>query len=162
MDQPDRNADQNNNNPADEKLGHGLGKFNWVEGVALGFLNGEARADGEDTAGDTDASDDEEGNEIGNTDIVGGRDEQAGDGAQNFHDDENEKNLIDDRDEAGEKWLMQEHGIEDVINEVDRNRSSDDEKKNSDVAVGDNFAFGNQAEKSGAKAGRVGFQAGYL
>ena len=128
--------------------------------MALGFLDGEARADGENAAGDADAGDDEEGTEIGNTDIVGGRDEQAGDGAQNFHDDQNQKNFINDRDEAGEEWLMQEHGIEDVINEVGRNRSSDDEKKNSDVAVGDNFAFGNQAEKSGAKSRGVRLQHG--
>lgn len=68
--------------------------------MALGFLDGKARTDGEDTAGDTDASDDEEGNEIGDTHIVGWGNEEAGDGAKNLHDDENEKNLIDDRDEG--------------------------------------------------------------
>ena len=111
VNQPEREGDQDNNSAANEKFGHRLIEFNRIEGVALGFLDGKACTDGEDTAGDADASDDEEGNEIGDTDIVGWGDEEAGDGAKNFHDDENEKNLIDDRDEGCKEGLMKEHGV---------------------------------------------------
>ena len=44
------------------------------------------------------------------------------------------------------------------MNEVDADGPSHDQKKNRHVAVNDNLAFGDQTEKSGAKAGGVGFQ----
>jgi hypothetical protein len=59
---------------------------------------------------------------------VGWGDEEAGDGAKNFHDDENKENLINDRDEGGKEGLMKEHGIEDEMNEVEGNGASDDQK----------------------------------
>ena len=95
---------------------------------AFSFCDGEACADGENTAGYAYASDDEEGNEIGDTDIVGWGDEEAGDRAKNFHDDENEQNLIDDRDEGWKEGLMKEHGIEDEVDEVEGNGASDDQE----------------------------------
>lgn len=100
VNQPERDGDQDNNYAADEKLGHRLIELKRIVRGAFSFLDGKACADGEDTAGDADASDDEEGNEIGDTDIVRWGDEEAGYRAKNFHDDENEKNLIDDRDEG--------------------------------------------------------------
>lgn len=100
VNQPERDCNQDNNRAADEKFGHRLIELNRILRGTFSFLDGKACADGEDTAGDADARDDEEGNEIGDTDIVGRGDEEAGDGAKNFHDDENEKNLIDDRDEG--------------------------------------------------------------
>lgn len=128
VNQPERDGDQDNNSAADEKFGHRLIELNRIVRSAFSFLDGKACADGENTAGDADASDDEEGNEIGDTDIVGGRNEEAGDRAKNFHDDENEKNLIDDRDEGCKEGLMKEHGIEDKVNEVKGNGASDDQK----------------------------------
>lgn len=122
------------------------------------LLDGETRADGQDSAGDADARDDQERNQIRDADIMRGGDKEAGDGAKNFHDNQDEENLIDDRDEAGEEGLMQKHGIQDVVNEVDADGSSHDQKKNRHVAVSDNLAFGDQTEKGGAKAGWVGFQ----
>ena len=100
VDEPEREGDQDDNSAADEKFGHRLIELNRIVRGAFSLVDGKACADGEDTAGDADASDDEEGNEIGDTDIVGWGDEEAGDGAKNLHDDENEKNLIDDRDES--------------------------------------------------------------
>ena len=38
---------------------------------------------------------------------------------------------------------MQEHGIEDVVNEVDADGSSHDQKKDRHVAVSHNLTFGN-------------------
>ena len=43
---------------------------------------------------------------------------------------------------------MKEHGIEDEVDEIERNRASDDQKKNGDVSVGDDFPFGDEAKKA--------------
>ena len=51
---------------------------------------------------------------------------------------------------------MKEHGIEDEVDEVEGNGASDDQKKNGDVSVCDNFPFGDKAKKERAEAGRVG------
>jgi len=64
--------------------------------MAFGFLDGETRTDGENTPSDADACNDKEGNQIGNADIVSGGDEKPGNGSENFHDNQDEKDLVDD------------------------------------------------------------------
>jgi len=118
--------------------------------MAFGFLDGETRTDGEDAPGDTDARNHKKGNQIRNADIVGGGDEKPGNGSENFHNDENEKDFVDDRNEGRKEGLMVEHRIQNVVNEIDGDCPRDDQKKQSDVAVGYDFPFCDQAEETGA------------
>ena len=119
MDQPEGDTNQHNNHSADEQLRHRLSKFNGVQIVTFGFLDGEARTDGENAPSDADSRDDKKGNQIGNTDIVGGGDEKPGNGSENFHDDEDEKDFVDDGNEGRKEGLMVEHRIQNVLDEID-------------------------------------------
>ena len=125
MDQPEGDADQHDYHSADEQLRHRLSKLDRIEGMTLGFLDRQARTDGQNASGDADSRDDKKGDQIGNTYIVGRGDEKSGDGSENFHDNENEKDFVDDRNEGRKEGLMVEHRIQNVVNEIDRDCTRD-------------------------------------
>jgi len=119
VDQPEGDTNQYNNHSTHEQLCHRLIEFDRIEVTAFGFLDGEARTDGENAPSDADSRDDKKGNQIGNTDIVGGGDEKPGNGSENFHDDEDEKDFVDDGNEGRKEGLMVEHRIQNVLDEID-------------------------------------------
>lgn len=149
MDQPEGSADQNNDHSTDHEFGHRLREFDRIEGVAIGFLDGETRANRENAPCDANARDNKKGNQIRNTDIVGGGDEKPGNGSENFHDNKNEKDFVNDRNEGRKKGQVVKHRVQNVMDEIDGDCARDDQEKEGDVAVSDDFPFCDEAEETG-------------
>jgi len=125
VDQPEGDADQHDNHSADDQLGHRLSELDRVEGVSFRFLYRQACANGQDATGDANSCNDKKGDEIRNTHIVRRGNKEAGNGSENFHDDEDEKDFVDDRNEGRKEGLMVKHRIQNVVNEIERNCTRD-------------------------------------
>ena len=143
MDQPEGDADQYNDHSAHQQLSHRLGKFDGVESVPLRFLHRQACADGQDTTGHANSCNDQKGDEIRDTHIVSGGNQQAGNRAKDLHHNKNQEDLIDHGDKSREEGLMVEHRIQNVVNEIDGDCARDHQEKDGDVAVGYDFPLGN-------------------
>ena len=77
---------------------------------------------------------------------MGWRKKQASDRAEELHHDHDEEHFVDQSDEDGEEGLA--GGIDEKLQQVNRNGPGDEQEQEGDPAVGDDFAAVNQAKEA--------------